>query len=328
MPTSIKPPSLGAENLARLFLQLAHLEKAGLPAADAFVLIAKNDPFLRKHLKTMPSRLRKGQKIAEAGYTTGLFDDNQRVLVTAGENSGKLADVYTKLADFYGNDARRRKKMRSRLYLPAFVLILSFFVQPLPALVTAQITIGSYLFDSLGQLLIMAAGIALLLKMPDILTSIGQAALLHHWQMAFPPVANWLVNRQLNSFYFMLAMMLDAGLAYSEALPQAVASIKNSCLRKQFDPALVLTKSGTSVEESLAVVGCIKASSLQIINTGELSGQLPDTLLHFTRIDEETLALQDEAFAEWLPRLVYTAIGLSIAYSILQQGLPTLPPIQ
>ncbi|MDD2724708.1 MAG: type II secretion system F family protein [Methylovulum sp.] len=327
MPTTIKPPLLTSDKLARLFLQLTHLEKAGLPAAEAFAMIAKNDPLLRKPLKTMPSRLRKGQKIAEAGYKTGLFDDNQRILVTAGENSGKLAAVYTKLADFYGNDARRRKKMRSRLYLPAFVLILAFFVQPLPALVTAQITLGRYLFDSAGQLLLMATGIALLVKFPSFLTS-SQAALLHRWQLAFPPVANWVVERQLNSFYFMLAMMLDAGLAYSAALPQAVASIKNTGLRKQFDPALALMKSGASVGESLATVGSITASTLQIINTGEHSGQLADTLLHFTQIDAQTLALQDEAFAEWLPRLVYTAIGLWIAYGILQQGLPSLPAIQ
>jgi type II secretory pathway component PulF len=125
----------------------------------------------------------------------------------------------------------------------------------------------------------------------------------------------------------MLAMMLDAGLAYSIALPYAVASIKNSMIRKYFDPALALMKSGASVGTTLATVSLIPSATLQIINSGEHSGRLSETLLHFTHIDAETLALQDEAFAEWLPRLVYSAIAASLAYGILSQGLP-LPQVQ
>jgi general secretion pathway protein F len=53
---------------------------------------------------------------------------------------------------------------------------------------------------------------------------------------------------------------------------------------------------------------------------------LAETLQHFTELDAQTLALQDEALAEWLPRLVYTAIGLWMAYGILSRGLP-LPPV-
>lgn len=322
MKRSILPP----DQLAQLFLQLAHLEKSGIPAAEAFAMIAQNDKLLCNTVKTMPTRLNKGQKIAEAGYKAGLFDDNQRVLISAAENSGRLADVYKKLADFYSGDARRKKKMRSRLYLPAFVLILSFFIQPLPALITAKMSLGRYLYESAGQLVIMATGIILLIKFPRFLVNIGLSAILHKWQLAFPPVAKWLINRQLNSFFYMLAMMLDAGLAYSVALPYAVASIKNSLLRKHFDPALALIKSGASVSTTLATVSLIPSATLQIINTGEHSGRLAETLLHFTQIDAETLALQDEAFAEWLPRLVYSAIALLLAYGILSQGLP-LPQV-
>lgn len=327
-PINIKKPTGLAPNLqAGLFLQLAHLEQAGLPAAQAFATIAKNDPLLQKHLKTLPTRLNGGQKIAEAGFKAGIFDGNQCLLIAAAENSGRLAEVYKKLADYYGSGAKRQKKMLSRLYLPAFTLILAFFIQPLPALITAKITLGQYLYESAGQLLIMAIGIALLVKFPGFLVTLGQAALLHKWQLVLSPIANWVRDRQLNRFYFLLAMMLDAGLAYSEALPQAVASIGNSALREQFAPALNLMKTGASVTETLATVSAVKPTTRQILATGEYSGRLADTLLHFAQIDAETLALQDDSYAEWLPRLIYTAIGLWMAYSILAGGAPTTAPI-
>lgn len=324
MPKPTRHAPLDAESHARLFLQLAHTEKAGFPAAEAFGMIAKNDTTLRKRLDTMPARLKSGQKIADAGFKAGLFDDNHRALIAAAENSGKLAELYKKLADYYNGVAKRQKKMRSRLYLPAFILAMAFFVQPLPQLVAAKISLGRYLYESAGQLLIMAIGITLLIKLPRILASMNLMAEWHHLQLRVPPIAKWVTNRQLNTFFFMLAVLLDAGQPFTTALPQAIASIKNTPLRKQFAPALAMMETGSSVAETLASVALMKANTLQIIKSGEHSGQLAGTLLHFTEIDAENLALQDEAFAEWLPRLVYTAIGLWMAASILAQGLPHL----
>jgi general secretion pathway protein F len=315
-----------AGQYAQLFLHLAHLENSGIPAAEAFTMIAKTQQGLPKGLKTMPNRLKAGQAIAEAGFKAGLFDSNHRALVAAAEQGGKLAPLYRQLAGHYGNRAKRQKKMRSRLSLPGFVLAASLFIQPLPALITTKISLGEYLFASAGSLLILAAGISLLIRLPHILAALGLTAQWHNVQCLLPPVAKWLTQRQLNHFFFLLAMLLEAGMDFANALPNAVASISNTPLRGQFAPALARMKTGASAAQVLGCVPSIPASTLQIINSGEQSGRLADTLRHFTEIDASTLALQDEALAEWVPRLVYTAIGLWMGYGILSQGLP-LPSI-
>ncbi|ASF48028.1 type II secretion system F family protein [Methylovulum psychrotolerans] len=323
MPKKI---TLTLDQQAQLFQQLAHLEQAGLPAAEAFALVGKNTPLLRKALNTLPTRLRSGQKISEAGFRAGLFDDNQRLVLAAAEQGGCLAAVYAKLAAYYAATARRRKQMLSRLYLPAAVLVISLFVQPLPDLVAARISAADYLAQSAGTLAMLAVGIGALLKLPTVLVALGVSGAWHSLQLRLPPVAAWLTARQLNRCYFLLALLLEAGLPYSQALPQAVAAIPNTRLRAQFRPALALLPTGASVSETLAAVSLVKPATWQIINTGEYSGQLAETLQHFTELDAQTLALQDEALAEWLPRLVYTAIGLWMAYGILARGLP-LPPV-
>jgi general secretion pathway protein F len=323
MPTSTRHPPLDTASRARLFLQLAQLEKAGFPADQAFAMMAKNDRTpLRKRLHTLPARLRAGQSVAEAGFNAGLFDANLKTLVAAAESGGTLAGLYRKLAVYYRDAAKRQRQTRSRLYLPAVTLTIALFVQPLPALVTGKISGGAYLWDSAGQLSIMALGIALLLKLPRLLAAFGLSPVFHHGQLAFAPVANWVVDRQLNAFFFMLAMLLDAGLPFAAALSASVASISNTALRKHFAPALALMETGASVAETLATVPVLKATTLHIINSGEHSGQLPATVLHFTLIDAQALALQDDALAEWLPRLAYTAIGLWMAYGVLAQNLP------
>jgi type II secretory pathway component PulF len=96
--------------------------------------------------------------------------------------------------------------------------------------------------------------------------------------------------------------------------------LKNSVLQTQFAPALALCHTGASVATALSQVPVIKPTTLQIISSSEQSGKLAETLSHFARIEAESLALQDDALAEWLPRLVYGVIAGWMAYSILTSG--------
>jgi len=158
------------------------------------------------------------------------------------------------------------------------------------------------------------------------LSRLGFESLIHRLQFKTPLVGQWIVKRQLNEFFFILGMMLEAGLAFSEALPKAVASIKNSVLRKCFQPALALMSTGASVAEALVKVSVIKPVTIQVINSSEQSGKLASGMLHFAKIESETITLQDDAIAEWLPRLVYALITIWMAYSIIGSQFGTVIP--
>jgi len=303
-----------AVELSRLFLQLAQMESAGIPAINAFALLGNQAPGIRTRMLRLQSCLKAGESIAEAGFKTGLFNDNHKALIHAAETSGRLAEIYRKLSVHYSELSTRIKKIKSHLLLPALTLIIALLVQPLPALVRAEISILQYLSQSLGTLLMITLGIFLFSRLPGILNGLGLLPLFHKLLVSLPVVADWLVSRQLNEFFFILAMMLDAGLAFSEALPKAVAGIENTALRKRFDTALALMKTGASVTSTLTLVNVIKPASLQIINSGEHSGKLAESLMHFNKIDAETLGLQDESLAEWLPRVVY---GIIVAWVVM-----------
>ena len=87
-----------------------------------------------------------------------------------------------------------------------------------------------------------------------------------------------------------------------------------------------MVKTGASVAETLATVADIKPMSIQIIDTGERSGKLASSLMHFIQLEAETIRLQDDALAEWLPRLVYSLIAIWMGYSILGAKFATVLP--
>ena len=317
---------LSIEQLATVFTQLKRLESAGLPAVQAFTLLTQLEPRLKTPFAKVQHALKAGRPISEAGFKAGIFNNVDRTLIHAAETSGRLMEVYGQLATHYTDRNSRIKKLLSRLYFPLLTLILSLFLQPLPALVAAEISGFTYLQLSVGRLLIMSVGVFLLLRLPEIVGYLGIERSWHRLQLRIPAVANWIIKRQINGFLFILAMMLEGGLAFSEALPKAVASIKNSYLRESFKPALKLLPKGASVVDTLAKVSVINALILQILHSNEQSGTLAKGILHFTQQEAESIALQDDALAEWLPRLLYSIIAMGIAHSILSTPLvPEIP---
>lgn len=297
-----KPSPLSAAQLAILFSQLRQLETSGLPAFQAFESLAKADARLKTPLTLALRQLKSGRPVSEACYRAGLFNDADRALIQAAEAGGRLAEVYGQLAGYYSALSVRRGRIRSRLALPALVLTIALFVQPLPALIGAQLGLAEYLQLSLGRLLAIAAAVFLLLRLP-----------LH----GLPFVAKRIRDRQMNGFLQMLAMLLECGLPFAEALPKALATMENAALRARFRPALAMLGSGASVTDTLGRVDAIDATLLQVVHSSEQSGRLASGILQYARNEAETLDRQDDAWAAWLPRVAYTLVALWMAYSIL-----------
>jgi general secretion pathway protein F len=254
-PTSKSNLPLSHRQLAFLFSQLKQLETAGLAADQAFSLLIKSEIKLKRPVLAMQHQLAAGRPISEAVFRAGIFNDTLKTLVHAGESSGNLTAVYGQLADYYRGLDRRANKIKSRLLLPALIFAIGLFVQPLPALVAGKISGVAYLQLSLGRLLVIGVGIMLLLRLPAILRGLGGEKAWHRLQLRLPMVSNWIIRRQINGFLVILAMMLEAGIAFAAALPKATAAINNRALREQFGSALALLGTGASVTECLTGSG-------------------------------------------------------------------------
>jgi type II secretory pathway component PulF len=210
--------------------------------------------------------------------------------------------------------------------LSALVLILALFIQPIPDFVSSAIDTVEYLKLSVGRLVIIALSLFIMIRLPRIFRVLGLEYIWHYIQLHTPFVKEWILKRQLNQFFLIFAMMLESGLPFAQALPKAVASIPNVCLRKTFKVAISSVGTGRSVTDILLTVPVIEGEVLQVIASGEHSGKLAGSLLHFANLEAETISLQDDALAEWLVRFIYTAIALWMANSILHSSLmPTIP---
>lgn len=308
--------------LADLYLQLARMEDAGISHAQAFKILIETGSSLSARLYKAISYLKSGRTIAESGYRTGLFCQLDRELITAGEFSGKLEEIYQQLARYYGDKARHIRKIKSHLIFPLSILLLALLIQPIPALFVGSITVMEYILGSFGAFAYILFLMYVFWRLPYWLTEgalrfLGLRQLIFQLQLTLPLIAPWLIRRQIKEFLLILGLMLDAGVPILEAMPKAAGTVKNVILAKRIREASYSMQKGQNLTEALMQINEFKSSTLQIIAIGEQSGKLATNLLHFAKLEAEVISLQEEMLAQWIPRLIYTVITVWMAYSII-----------
>lgn len=321
---TLTPMKVGVR--ADLFSQLATIEDAGLPFDQALSLVHL-PPRERRRLAGTRKWIKLG--IAEAGLKGGLFTSIEAALLRAAAASGSPSRTYRLLSDHYARRAIRAKVMKSRMMLPAVMLVIAVFIRPLPNLVAGTLTWGGYLLKYLLPL-IAAGGAAWLL---------GDSS--QRWQAAralrdtlgriiplvplFGPIQ---VRRNVRDFFDTLALLLDAGMPILDALPMALSIVRNQTLRNtlsQIKPRIEAGASFTQAVSELSFPGHTHACAL--IAPGEASGALPQMLRRYSEAEAAAINRFDDLVAEWVPRIAYTSTALLIGYGMIQSGAlgPVLP---
>ncbi|MBB2493431.1 type II secretion system F family protein [Aquipseudomonas ullengensis] len=305
---------------AVLFAQLAAMEQAGLPLDRALATLQLR-PATQARIEATTRQLAQGRDLASAGQKAGLFSPLEVTLLQAAQSAGSPARLYRRLADTYGHQAAQAKALKSRLLMPAGVLLLALLIQPLPALVGGSLSLFGYLWGVVQPLLMLGALLFLgrsLLQHLQRPASAVRASSVDSALLSLPLFGPMLARRNLRDYFESLGLMLEAGLPMFDALPKAAATLRNSQLRRDFLGLQQRVQAGAPLAQALVPLTFPgQAQLLGLVRTGEASGSLPATLLSYASRESAALASFQEQLATWLPRLVYAALVLWMAYGLL-----------
>lgn len=322
MPTSPGKP-LPYAMRADLFLQFSRLESAGLPYERALATITLPSPAAQR-LKAMQSLSAKGMDPAKAGEQSGLFTPLEARLVRAAFYAGSPAPTYQRLAEYYALRARQWAAMKGRLMLPAVVLAIALFVQPLPALVSGAIGTAGYAWQVIWPVLLVAA-IVVALRW---IGSQGSAAKGKSFYQVVPFYGPIFVKSNLRDYFDSLALMLEAGVPLLEALPAATDTVTDGDIRRELARVRQRVEKGEKFAAALEGVTYLRGSrALAFAHTGEESGKLPEMLMRHAAIETEEIGRFYEQLAAWLPRVVYSLVAIKIIVGIFSSGgvAPRIP---
>jgi general secretion pathway protein F len=316
----VKPLPYGVR--AQLFLQLSQLEQAGVPYDRAVATITLPSPGTQR-LKAMRAFLVRGNDPARAGEQSGLFTALDARLVRAALNAGSPAPTYQRLAEHYAQRARQGAMLKSRLMLPAAVLGLALFIQPLPSLVMGAIGMKAYAWQVIGPVLLIA-GVVVIGRW---LATKGQEAKGKSFLQRVPLYGPIFIRTNLRNFFESLALLLEAGVPMLEALPPALDTVSDGHIRRELAGVRKRVEQRETFARALEGVSYVRDSPvLAFAHTGEQSGTLPEMLMRHAAIESGAIGNFYEQAAAWLPRVVYALVAIKIAAGIFSTGVgPRVP---
>lgn len=296
-----------ADNRSQLYAQLATLEQAGVPARQALQAVgAETSAGLAGAVSETLRRLDRSETLAAAGRAAKLFQPWEAQLIAAGTEGGQLAAVYQNLARHWEHTTLRWRQLKSRLVLPAVVLLIALFVTPLPALARGEFGAVGYLGRTLLPIALALVCLRLLLAAWRSASAQETAPPGYGLLRALPGLGGLLLREQQCHGLSLLALLLAGGLPMDRALKITASTLRDRGLRSSCTQAARLASRGAGAVDTIAHSGlCSEPLGLALISSGEAAGRLDDCIARHAADLDFRLNLQLDAITEWLPRLLY-----------------------
>lgn len=296
---SLLAPRLKPAELALVTRQLASLLAARLPIEQALSAVVEQAEraSVRERFAAVRSEVVSGQTLSQAlARHPRDFPDVYRALVAAGEQSGDLARVMVRLADYVESRTALQQRVMLAFTYPAIVTVVATLViialltyvvpqvvgvfsqtrQALPWLTVGLIAVSDFVRDW-GWLVLLAGGAAFIafrmaLRSPSF-------RLAWHARLLSMPVAGRLIlGMNTARFTSTLGILTSSGVPLIRALEAGARTLGNDALRRVVDEAIDRVREGAPLSRSLAAGKRFPPVMIHMIASGEATGELPDML--------------------------------------------------
>ncbi|WP_407331515.1 type II secretion system F family protein [Enterovibrio sp. 27052020O] len=288
------------ESLVVFCRQMYSLTKAGVPLLRAIKGLSQSttDKSLKEALDSVGSELSNGRSMSSAMRDhSNVFSDLFVSLIQVGENTGRLDDAMLQLAEYYEQEMETRRRIKSALRYPTFVLIV--IVAAMAFLNVKVVPQFAGMFAKFGSDLPLPTKILMatssffvdfwwLIVFSTVCLTMGW----HVWKQTDKGRVQWdkfklriplvgpLVNRALMSrFSRTFALMLRAGVPLNTALQMSGEALDNHYLAVEVDKMKAAIESGINLSSVTADSKLFTPLVHQMIQVGEETGQIDNLLL-------------------------------------------------
>jgi len=324
--------------------QLSTLVGAGIPLVDALSAIVQQTEHAR--LKTVLAQVRErvneGASLADALAQSGQFDNLYVSMIRAGEESGALDVVLSRIADYLEDSIRLRNKVSGIIIYP--LVMLFFAMGVIAALVTVVLPQITTLLQSLDAPLPfytvwiiegsefartwwwamgLGAILAFVLFRMVINTERGRA-LWDRAQLGAPVIGRVIRVLAIARFTRTLATLLSSGVGIVRALEISQHVANNSVIADAIQMARVSIIEGASLAQPLRASGQFPPLVTTMVEVGEQSGELDSMLAKVaTTYDEQVENTISRLTALLEPLLILIMVGIVLVI-ILATLMPML----
>ena len=332
---------VSAADLSLITRQLATLTKSGLPLDEATATVAKQTekPRLQRLILGIRSKVLEGHSLADGmGQFPHVFNNLYRSTVAAGEQTGHLDIVLERLADYTEGRQQLQNRIRMALIYPVIltlmaITIVSFLLayvvpevvkvfedsgQTLPTITLVMIASSDLLRDYywliIGVIIILISIFSMLYKQPA-----GKEKI-HEIFLKLPLVGRLTRGANTARFTRTLSILVASGVPLLDSLKISGQVVENLPMRHAILDAGMRVREGSNLAKSLDISGYFPPIVVNLIASGEVSGNL-DEMLERSSVNQEqeleTLISTLMGILEPLLIVIMAVVVLMIVLAIL-----------
>lgn len=331
------------KDIVILSRQMSILFEAQVSALRVFRLLAAeaDNPVLRKSLVEISDDLQGGSSISKAlSRHPQVFSNFYVNMVKSGEESGKLDQIFSYLADYLDRSYEVTSKARNALIYPAFVIgtffvvMIVMFTMVIPKIsqiiidsgqdipIYTKIVIGvSSFFVNYGIFLLIALVIGGFFFVKFIRTENGKESW-DRFKLAVPYVGSLFHKLFLSRIADNMNTMLISGIPMIKALEITQSVVGNRVYEKILDSSLESVKGGSSLSDSLVPYHEIPTIMIQMIKVGEETGELGNILKTMSKFYQREVITAVDTLVDLIEPVMIVTLGLGVGILLASVLMP------
>ncbi len=313
--------------------QLSTLFEAKVPVVHTLqTLIGESEGTLMKeYLTKMLDDIQGGMSMSQAmGRCPQVFSPFFVNMVKAGEESGKLDEVFIYLADYLERNYELTNKARNSLIYPGFILVAFFSImmflftqivpkisaiivesgQELPIYTKIVLAISNFI-RSYGIFLLVAVIVAVVYLVRYFRTAEGMV-IKSRLQLAFPIVGNLYKKVFLTRIADNLQTLITGGLPIVRALQITADVVGNEIYRGILLEAVENVRGGSTIADAFGKRAEIPVLLTQMIRVGEETGKIDQLLKAISRFYTQEVNSLVENMVSLIEPILILVLGVGV----------------
>lgn len=336
---------ISTTELALMTRQLATLARSGIPLDEATATVARQSikPKVKKLLLGVRAKILEGHTLADGlrDYPH-IFSEMYCATVAAGEQSGHLDVVLERLADYTEQRQQLQQRLKLALIYPVILTVMSILVvsglltyvvpevvkvfsdtgQQLPFLTVALIAVSDFMQDWFVYLLL--AMLATFAAFKKLVQQPVFKKRYHQFLLKVPVLGSLVLGGNSAQFSRTLSILAASGVPILDAMRIAVKVMDNVPMREAVENASQQVSEGSSLSSTLENSGYFNPMLINLIASGEATGQLEQMLERAAVNQERELETTMAMLMGLLEPLLIVAMGGVVLIIVLAILLPVL----
>jgi len=335
--------SVKLQDISRFTRQFSAMTSAGLPLVQCLDILGgqTENKRLAAAIKQISSDIQGGNTLADAlSKHPSIFNSLYCNMVAAGEASGSLDTVLSRLAEYLEKSDALVRKIKGAMTYPLIVLCVA--VGATIAMLTFVVPTFAKMFSDIGGSLPMPTQIVMNIStflktfFPlIILSAIGFAVGISYYyktpdgklridiiKLKLPVFGDLERKSSISRFAQTLSTLLNSGVTILDALSITAKTAGNKVLEKGIIRTLERISGGLTIAEPLKETGVFPPMVIHMIAVGEKTGDLAEMLKKISDFYQEEVDAAVEALTSIIEPIMIIMMGIVIGGILIAMYLP------